>query len=356
VNARAQNFSSEWLDKRLSELIPGYPAVSFCVALSGGVDSTALLAALTLIKGVKGVQIKEVMEERKSQKSSLGKKEKKTSKQKSLGLSVRAVHIHHGLHANAAEWSAHCRRLAKRLHVPLKVLKARVDRSPGTSLEAEARKARYAILGKELHPGEILLTAHHEDDQLETVLLQLFRGAGLAGLAAMPELAPFAQGLLARPILPLPRASLETFAHAHRLTWIEDDTNLDPRFDRNYLRQSIIPLIKARWPGAGRAAARSARHIAEAQKLLNALALTDLECASVGAALSVKVLRRLPPERRRNALRYWIARRGATLPNTRRLEELAGPVLAARPEAHPKVEWEKTSVQRRADLLYLQNF
>jgi len=151
---RGQIFGPRWLRARLAVLVPRFPDVAVCVAFSGGADSTALLAALAM-----GPRAR---------------------------LRLRAVHVHHGLHADASLWSAHCRRLARRLEVPLTVVKVAVKRTRGASLEAQARDARYAALAAELHAGEILLTAHHADDQLETVLLQLLRGAGIAGLAAMP--------------------------------------------------------------------------------------------------------------------------------------------------------------------------
>ena len=197
------------------------------------------------------------------------------------------------------------------------------------------------------------MTAHHEDDQLETVLLQLLRGAGVAGLAAMPSSVPFGPGRLVRPLLSMSRASLEAWARAQELAWVDDDTNADDRFDRNYLRAQVLPLVNARWPGAARAVSRSARHAAEAQRLLNALALADVERAAVGEALSARVLRSLSPDRRRNALRYWIASQGAQLPNTARLEELAGPVLDARTDARPHVSWANTMIERRSELLTL---
>lgn len=322
MNKNAQAFSAEWLAKRLKELAPGYPQASLCVALSGGVDSTVLLAALAMRKSVR--------------------------------LKLRAIHINHGLHPDARRWAAQCRALAKHLRVPLAVVPVKVNRTRGTSLEAEARRARYEVFARELRDGEVLLTAHHEDDQLETVLLQLLRGAGLAGMAAMPEVTRFARGWLARPMLPVSRSALESWARGRKLGWVEDDTNVDERFDRNYLRRQVLPLLRARWSGAGRAVSRSARHAAEAQRLLNALALADVERAAEGEALSVKALRALSADRRRNALRFWIARQGATMPNTKRLEEIAGPMLSARLEASPKVAWEGSVVQRRDDLLCLQ--
>jgi tRNA(Ile)-lysidine synthase len=213
-------------------------------------------------------------------------------------------------------------------------------------LEAAARKARYALLEAQLARGEVLVTAHHEDDQLETVLLQLFRGSGLAGLAAMPELAPFGTGFLARPLLSRSRADLEKWAGSHALTWVEDDTNADEGLDRNYLRRQVLPLIRTRWPSVAGSVARSARHAAAGQRLLDAVARRDIERAADGASLAASALRALSLERRRNALRFWIARAGFLLPDTRRLDEICGPLLDARPDANPYVAWGDTVLRR----------
>ena len=309
------------MNARLAALLPGFPDVRILVAFSGGVDSTALLGAL--------------------------------AERRHRGTRLRAVHVNHGLHPNAPKWSEHCRSLARRLAIPIELVAAKVARASGDSLEAAAREARYAVLSKALEEGEFLLTAHHEEDQLETVLLQLFRGAGLPGLAAMPELSAFAGGSLARPLLSRSRAELEEWVRAHELSWVEDDTNADETLDRNYLRRCVLPLIKERWAGVAAAVSRSARHAAEGQGLLETLGRADVERASNGPDLFVPTLRALQPERRRNALRYWIARSGARLPDTSRLEQLAGPVIDARPDANPHVTWSGVEVRRHADLLSL---
>lgn len=264
---------------------------------------------------------------------------------------LRAVHINHGIHPNASKWATHCRALGRQLGVDVRVLKTKVVRPPGVSLEAAAREIRYALLAKELEPGECLLTGHHEDDQLETVLLQLFRGAGLAGLAAMPSVSPFARGWLVRPLLSCSRAELEDYARGAELSWVEDDTNADESLDRNYLRRQVLPLIRERWKGVGAAVSRSARHAAEGQRLLDTIARTDVERASSGTALFVPALRALQPDRRRNALRFWIMQCGARVPDTTRLEELAGPLIDARADANPSVTWGDVEVLRHADLL-----
>lgn len=316
------SFGPDWLDRRLAELLPGYPRIAVCVAFSGGLDSTALLAALAPLS-------KRLAE-------------------------LRAIHVDHGINPASGRWSRHCRTLARVLHVPLGVRRVSVSRARGTSLEAAARTARYEALAAALKPGEFLLTAHHEDDQLETVLLQLMRGAGIAGLAAMPEIVPFASGWLARPLLPLPRATLERWLRDRGIPWIEDDSNLDERIDRNYLRLKIVPLLRARWPGAGAAVARSARHAAQAQRILDRLARMDVERAADGDALSVPRLRALDLDRRRNAIRFWIARAGVPLPDARRLEEIARTLFTARADANPVVEWGDVAVQRHANRLLLR--
>jgi len=315
------SFGAQWLQWRLSELLPGFPDIGLCVAFSGGADSTALLAAL----------------------SELPRRPR----------SLRALHIDHRLQAASRRWSAHCRRIARRLEVPVAVRTASIARTRGESLEAAARAERYRLLAAALGPGEALLTAHHQDDQLETVLLQLLRGAGVAGLAAMPEAAPFGRGVLVRPLLTLTRAVLVDWVRAQGLGWVEDESNAQLRPDRNYLRARVLPLIRERWPSAADTVARSARHAAEAQRLLELLGEADVDGARVGAMLSAKMLRRLPPERRRNALRFWIDAAGARAPPAARLDEIAGPLLEARADSQPRVTWAGTAVQREGELLGL---
>lgn len=317
----AQSFGPDWLAWRMAQLLPRWPDVRLCVALSGGLDSSVLLAALCRVRP--------------------------------RPSALRAIHIDHGLQPAARAWGAHCRRLARDLGVPVTVLRARVECPPGTSPEAAARERRYGLLAEHTKSGEVLLTAHQQDDQLETVLLQLLRGSGLPGLSAMPDRAPFGAGSLLRPLLPCARAELESWARAAALTWVEDGSNRDEHFDRNYLRRRVLPVLRARWPGAAPAVARSAAHVAEAQSLLDELGRADMERASVGRALSAAALRALPPARRRNALRHWLGTLGVTVPDTARLRELAGPVLEAREDAQPELRWGEVRVRRSAGLLQI---
>jgi tRNA(Ile)-lysidine synthase len=319
VSARvhAVPFGPRWLRAHLEELLPTFPDSALCVAFSGGIDSTALLAALA----------------------------------GSARLPLRALHVNHGLYPGARAWSAHCQRFARHLNVPLKIVSVQVPRTRGASLEAQARAARYAAFARELCAGETLLTAHHADDQLETVLLQLMRGAGVAGLAAMPQLTRFAAGFLARPLLTRSRAELSSWVAARKLAFVEDASNADERLDRNYLRLQVLPRLYARWPGCARAVARSARHAAQAQYLLEELGRADAGRAADGTALSVRALRTLSGERRANALRVWIGDGGWPLPDARRLAELAGPLLEARADANPEVTWSRVVARRHADRL-----
>lgn len=307
-----------------SHLLTLYPQAAtapLCVAFSGGADSTALLALLAELPAARA--------------------------------RLRAVHIDHGLHANSRAWARTCRAQCRRLQVPLGTRRLTLASRKGQSLEALARTARYAALAGALQPGEVLLTAHHLEDQLETVLLQLLRGAGLPGLAAMPAVAPLGVGVLVRPLLGVARAQLRALVQARGLRGLEDPSNADESFDRNYLRRQVLPAVLHRWPGAARTVARSARHSAAAQELLDLLARTDLARAADGRALSVATLRALPLERRRNALRLWISQRGCAVPDAVRLEEIAVTLLAARAGANPVVRWGNTQVQRHAGQLSL---
>lgn len=306
------------LAESLQRLIPAWPDASLCVALSGGVDSVALLHAAREAASRHG------------------------------GLRLRALHVDHGLQAASGEWAAACRQLCERLAVPCRVLELGLAVRKGESVEAEARRERYDALAAALEPGEYLLTAHHADDQLETVLLQLFRGAGVAGLAAMPESARLGPGHHLRPLLQVPRSGLVGYAEALGLRWIEDPMNRESRFDRSYLRHEVLPAILARWPAAARTVGRGARHFAEARGLLESLAEIDAaRFLDDEGTLAVAGLLQLPHARRVNVLRWWIVRQGLGLPSAARLESIIRDVLPARPDAHPVVTWPTGEVRRR---------
>jgi len=233
-----------------------------------------------------------------------------------------AVHIHHGLQAAADAWPAHCQQVCDALGIELRVIRVQLDSA--ASLEQAAREARYRAFASLLGPGEVLFTGQHREDQAETLLFRLLRGAGLRGLAAMPASRSLGQGRLVRPLLDQSREQLQAYAQASGLKWIEDPSNTDTRFARNFLRAEVVPLLRQRWPQASQNLARSAAHLGEALALLDELAATDIAAASPGAvapwqcldSLDMGVLAALSPARQRNALQYWLSSR-TRLPDSR---------------------------------------
>jgi len=312
-----RGFTSMALARRLRDLADPLNGAQLCVAFSGGADSTALLAAAAALRG-------------------------------RYRCRVRALHVNHHLQPGASGMARSARATARSLGVPCRVIDAPVAVARGDSPEAAARDARYAALQAALRPGEWLLLAQHQDDQVEALLLQLLRGAGVAGLAAMPARA----GRMLRPLLEFQRGQLLDYLRRRSIAWTEDPSNADDRFGRNYLRLRVLPLLRARWPGLGTAVCRSAALAAEARSLLAARAATQLEDAHVGTALSVPVLRRLPVPDRHNALRYWLELRGLPMPDQSRLHEIAGPMLRARDDAQPLVRWRGGLVRRHGGLLH----
>jgi tRNA(Ile)-lysidine synthase len=325
--SRDPAFDAAWLGARLLALSP-QPPRGWCLAWSGGADSTALLAALVALRDAPGGRGPPL-------------------------APLRAVHVDHHLQPASAGFCRQCRQVARALRVPLVVKDVTVDRRRGRSPEEAARAARYVALAAALRPGEALLTAQHAEDQLESVLLQLLRGGGVAGIAGMPERVPFGRGLLLRPLLTVSGAALRSFLDARGLTWIEDPSNADTRFDRNYLRHELLPGILARWPAAARTVARSARHAAIADAFLRRDGARDAATAADGSELDMTVLRRFSAERQRRALRSWIAARGLAMPDERALGEVQR-LLELRDDAQPRIHWPGVELRRHAGRLYLR--
>jgi tRNA(Ile)-lysidine synthase len=319
---RSHEMIPESVERELGRLIPGWPDARLCVALSGGVDSAALLQACHRIRA------------------------------RQPAVSLRAIHVAHGLQPAAADWPAICAALCARRDVPFETIDLQLVPPPGASVEAAARDARYAALQSRLAPGEALLTAHHQDDQLETVLLQLFRGAGLAGLAAMPASAPLGHGLLLRPLLGVTRAEIDAYARAAGLGRIEDPTNLSPRFDRGLLRRDVIPVLRARWPSVARTVSRTARHAATAQELLDDLAAIDAADGIEVDRLLVARCLALPRDRQANLLRWWLQSCGLGMPSEARLNSILDDLLPARAGAEPVVTWPTGEVRRHRGWLH----
>jgi tRNA(Ile)-lysidine synthase len=298
----------------------------YCVAFSGGCDSHVLLWILSAIR------------------------------QELACSNLHAIHINHGLHSQANEWETHCIDVCKSLDVTVETCRVKIDIPKGHSLEAQARDARYDAFKRLMRPGDMLLLAHHQDDQAETLMLQLIRGAGVHGLAAMPVLTDFANGWLARPMLNVPRKQIISFAQQQTLSWVEDPSNRDMAFDRNYLRHTVMPMLAERWPAASTTLARAAQHQAEAASLLNSLAHDDLQSVSLPepGQLDMPGLLELPRARQANVLRYWIRDIcGYPLPNTGQLDRILSDVLYAGQDKLPIVNWQDVEIRRYRDRLYL---
>jgi tRNA(Ile)-lysidine synthase len=312
------------LTARLYQQLHSFPdVVCYWVAFSGGVDSHALLHALARLRDrLKG--------------------------------EIGAVHVNHGLHEDAGEWEAHCRELCRDLAVQYVSLPVDARPARGESPEAAARAARYSALENWLPAGHCLLMAQHQDDQAETLLLQLLRGSGVKGLAAMPARARLGAGHLLRPLLDVSRQALQQYAIANRLHWVEDPSNRDTGLDRNFLRHQILPELRKRWPVMPALLSRSARHCAEAAMMLEQLAEQDvMTLGGRGETLPVSGLLQLSPDRLRNALRYWLMERCGTTPSTAVLARLVHDILGSRPDASPCVRWGGHEVRRYRDRLYL---
>lgn len=276
------------------------------------------------------------------------------------GIGLFAFHVHHGLSPHADQWLAHCEQASAALgagfdHRRVTVAKGR------SGVEQAARKLRYAALGDmcRAHGVRLLLTAHHLDDQAETVLLQLLRGSGPAGLSGMDTANP-APGLLgdpalvmARPLLPASRADLETYAREHGIAWVDDESNRDPRYARNALRHHVMPALAQAFPGFQQRFARSAAHAQSAQRLLNELAAQDLAACLEGDAVAIDRLRALGPDRANNMLRHWFATRALSMPSTAWLEEMLAQALEAREGAQLLVTHPECHIRRHRDLLHI---
>jgi tRNA(Ile)-lysidine synthase len=282
------------------------PPRRLTVAFSGGLDSTVLLSTLCRLE---------------------------------LPVPVRAAHVDHGLNPRSAEWSAHCAGVAAANGVEFAGVCVAVDRASGEGLEAAAREARYRALGELLLPGEWLLTAHHADDQLETLLLRMLRGTGVRGLRGIIAFGPFGAGWLGRPLLQFTGDELRAEAVARKLAWLDDPSNAEPRHDRNYLRLNVLPALRARWPTAAQHAERLAEQAGDAERLLEAVAADDARALAAPWHVPRAALAALDPARQRNLLRYLLRAAGLDAPSARKLEELRRALLESHAESRARVRW-----------------
>lgn len=273
------------------------------------------------------------------------------------GLPIKAVHVNHHLQSFSGRWADHCREFCAVLGVPAYVMDVRIDSGDPLGPEAAARRERYAAFSSLMKPGDWLATAHHQDDQAETVVLRLLRGSGVSGLAAMRVRRPFAAGQLWRPLLGRSREELRSYSEAHQLHWIEDPHNLDTRYSRTFLRQELFLRLQQRWPRAVEMLARSAGLCSEAAELLDEVAGTDVAAcrteATPAAPLGVRALLRLKDTHRANALRYWAVEGGFETPPFDAIARIDREVLRARVDAAPVLAWGNTEMRRFRDRVYL---
>ncbi len=313
-------FDSNVLQERLQTLLAGARPKRWIVALSGGMDSSVLLHALV---------------------------------KAGTGIPILAVHIDHGLHPDSKQWREHAGSFAAGLGIEFIALSVTVDRDSSTGLEAAAREARYAALGSLVGADDWVLSGHHENDQAETLLLNLMRGSGPAGIAGIGARIAFGNGVLARPLLGVAGEDIEAYARRHALAWIDDPSNEDPGFDRNFVRHEVMRLLKSRWPAVANRLRQSAELAGEAGELLQALADIDIAACGASRRLSCEAMRRLSPARQRNLLRRAVQRAGLPPMPATRLYRALDELLPARRDAQPLIAWSGGEMRRYADTVYL---
>lgn len=296
------------------------------VAFSGGLDSTALLHALVSIERVRA-------------------------------QTVTALHVNHGLHEHADAWEHACRRFCAARGVGYESAKIFVG-GAGQGLEAAARRERYRWLAAKMTPGSVLLTAHHLDDQAETVLANLFRGAGPHGLAGMRRIRPLGDGEIWRPMLDVERRELSEYVRQQGLDWIDDPANEDLRYTRNYLRRVVVPTLRARWPAVTKTVARASRNWRNTVDLLDEVADGDLKGVphrdvSGASMISAAALSRLTAHRRANLLRHWFRRCGFQAPARKDLNRLQNDLLEVQPPPTAVCRWSGVELRRYRDWLFL---
>jgi len=316
------------IESALLSALSKHPDMPLVIAYSGGVDSQVLLHALASIK-------------------------KRSDTPLELLNNLTVCHVNHGLSANADAWQSFAQQTCQKLTLALKVCHVNVQAQAQQSLEALARDARYQALHSIYEQPSLIITGHHSDDQAETFLLALKRGSGLKGLSAMAAETKKAKDLLIRPLLNISRAEIIDYAKAHELTWIEDESNTDTRFDRNFIRNDIMPLLTKRWPSIAKTINRSSENCLAGQLLLNELAAEDLAlCNHTKNSLSVTALTRLSLARFNNLIRYFLELNDCLMPSTEQLAQLLLQLNAA-DDKNPAVKVGDHYFRRFKEFLFL---
>ncbi len=267
---------------------------------------------------------------------------------------LTAVYVHHGLQAEAEIWAGHCEKTAKGLGVEFLTLRVNAKAASGESPEEAARNARYAALKSLINAGDVLLLAQHREDQLETVLLQLFRGSGLPGLSGMPERQAFGSGVMLRPLLNTPKQAICDYATTHQLSWVEDPSNQSNDYDRNFLRNAVVPLLKQRWPAIDKTVSRSAKHCADAQLLVEEVAdeLFNTVFNPADQTLCISRLTEHHSHPQQLIIRHWFRRLGLKMPAQAQVERILNEVVAAAGHRDPVLSGQGYSIRRYRNKLY----
>ena len=313
------------LSENLSAFLETLPSCKrFLIAYSGGLDSHVLLHLMATLDEESGVCIK-------------------------------AIHINHNIQRESRAWAGHCRDTCCALGVEFDVIDVDAARPGKESPESWARQLRYAAIENILTEGEILLTAHHQDDQLETLLLRLLRGSGVLGLASMRPVRPFGRGLHARPLLHRSRDQLSDYAVRNSLVWIDDPSNTDKRLDRNFVRHEVLPVIKNRWPSVASPVTRTIQIFSETQELLDDVAQQDLQGCSTQKpdVLAIDRLKKLSTPRQKNLVRYWSRTLDLPSPDNRSVSHIVTGVIQARHDSKGRVRWKGAELLRYGNYIQL---
>lgn len=310
---------------KLKDILSEYPDAETCwIAYSGGLDSHVLLHVLASI-------------------------------QNKIKPKLIAVHINHGISNDADLWVKHCQRICEDLVIEFQTFSVDLSHKSDKGTEAFAREKRYEVLGNLISNHDLLLTAHHMDDQVETILLQLMRGSGPDGLVGMPQAREFSKGILLRPLLDYSREEIHDYALSESLSWVEDESNKSNKYDRNFLRNRIIPELITRWPGALKTMQRAARHQAEARSLINEISGSDLDvvCESIYTKVDISRFNNLSGIRKKNVLRAWIKKNKLDMPDAQIIEKIIAEVIHANTDRNPCVKWKGGEIRRYRGYLYI---
>jgi len=310
----------------LTDLLTHWPdelsgLCAFEVALSGGLDSVVLLSLLVAVR------------------------------QQRPGIRLSAVHVHHGLNARADDWVQHCQALCAQWQVPLRVVRVQIALHAGQSLEAQAREARYAAFAQSA--ADVVVLAHHLDDQAETILLQLLRGGGVHAVAGMPVLRRLVARQLWRPLLSIGRQQLEDYARQHGLRWVEDDSNQDVRFRRNLLRHRVMPVLQQGIPAYRQQLSRAGWSMAQAASLVDEIAEQDLQLCQNRHGISVPALLSLSPVRQGFMLIAWLRQQGQGQASPEQLQEFLRQLRESDAASCPQLPLLNFTLLRYRTQLYL---